>query len=108
MSSRPASNGSPPSRIRLRSLVPRVLAHGGCGVPGDISRYSLRLIAPRLISHFVDIAVVTGQIAPAVDLDDEIPERDRAPASLHDRGDVQRVRPFGGRSGHRLIKARAS
>jgi len=32
------------------------------------------LVAPGLVSHFVDVAVVAGQVAPAVDLRDEFAE----------------------------------
>jgi hypothetical protein len=55
----------------------------------DIDRHPARLLAPRLIRHFIQVAVVTGQVASAVDLDDEFAERKGTPATRYERGDIE-------------------
>ncbi|GGU62791.1 hypothetical protein GCM10010498_20230 [Streptomyces cavourensis] len=77
--------------------------HGGQGVgpgvfgqassrPGNnMVRDRLRPGSPALISMFVDITMVAGQIAPAVNLQNDFAERDRG--SCHSTSLVQRSAP---------------
>lgn len=40
-----------------------------------LRRHPVRLPTPGVVGHFVHVAVVAGQIAPASDFDHELPER---------------------------------
>jgi hypothetical protein len=63
---------------------------GPPGVPGH-QRWT---IAPGLVGQLVDIAVVAGQVAALVHLEDEFPEGGRSPAAGADVVDVKpAVRP---------------
>lgn len=55
----------------LRNALPR---------PGDRLRRNHRgSAAPALVGVLIDIAMITGQVTPAVDLEDELPEGQAAP-----------------------------
>jgi len=49
----------------------------------DGTRHLMRPKTPGLVSHLVHIAVATCEIAPAVDLQNELTERDGTPAARH-------------------------
>jgi hypothetical protein len=66
---------------------------GGC--PVHLGRHDGWAVPPTLVRHRVDVAVVTGEVAPLVHLQDELAERRRPPALRFQRGEVQLlVRPF--------------
>lgn len=62
-----------------------VVADHEAGVVEDLIRHGSGLVFPALIGHLVDVAVVTGEIATAVDLHDELSERQTLPTGLADR-----------------------
>jgi Flp pilus assembly pilin Flp len=56
----------------LRDALPRL---------GDrLRRYHRGTTAPALVSVLIAVAMITGQVTPAVDLEDELPERQDGPA----------------------------
>src|SRR5882672_901245 len=67
----------------------RVLTDAQGGRLRDVCGHPFRLTAPGLVRHFVHVAIVTGKITAAVDLDDEFSERGRAPAVSEKRGDIE-------------------
>ena len=71
-----------------------MFADPGGRVPDYFVRHPARPVPPRLISHFIHIAVITGQIASTVDLNDEFPERNRTPSIGHHGLDIKGQRPF--------------
>ena len=84
----------------------------GTGVLADTRRRCLRdlvrhlpgLVSPALVSHFEHVAVVAGQVTAAVDLDNELPERDGTPAVGHDRRDIEHRWPLGRPRSHTVIE----
>ena len=53
-----------------------------------------RARAPALIGHHVDVAVVAGQVAAAVDLEKELLEWAGAPAGFHQSIEIKRGWPL--------------
>lgn len=49
---------------------------------------------PGLVGHLIHIAVVAGQVAPAVDLNYEITEGNGPPAAGHESWNIKGERPF--------------
>src|SRR5487761_918568 len=82
-----------------------VLADAHRGTVGDLRRHPARTVPPGLIRHLVHIAVVTREITPAVDLDDELAEGIGLPANGHKLRYIKSKRPFEfGPFHHGLIK----
>src|SRR6266700_400 len=68
----------------------------GHGVP-HLGGHHGGTMAPGLVGHRVDVAIITREIAPLMDLEDEVPERRRAPAlRVQIREVEQLVRPWRG------------
>jgi hypothetical protein len=65
-----------------------VLGDAVDGRPGNVTGHLLRLCTPRLIGHFVDVAIRAGQVAPAMDLQDELLEGHWLMAGSHRGRDV--------------------
>src|SRR5438128_84946 len=58
-------------------------------------RHDPRAVSPALVRQFVDVAIGTAQVAPAVDLQHELPEWRRTRAGRPQRRDIQqRAGPF--------------
>jgi hypothetical protein len=82
-----------------------VLADSHRGTLGGLHRHPARTISPGLIRHLVHIAVIAGQIASTVDLDDELAEGNWLPTASHKPGYIKSKRPFDSRrSYHGPIK----
>jgi len=60
----------------------------------DLIRHAFGLVTPRLVSHFIHITIVAGQVTPAVDLNDELPKGGGAPAIRLECRDVESRWPF--------------
>jgi hypothetical protein len=75
-------------------MGPDVLANAHRGQRGDLSRHPAGAIPPGLIGHLVHVAVVTGKITSAVNLDDKLTEWDGCPAFREQCRYVERRRPF--------------
>jgi hypothetical protein len=71
-----------------------VLADAHRGTAGDLHRHPARTVTPRLVRHLVHIAVVTREIAPTVDLDDELAEGNGPPTAGYKTGYIKSKRPF--------------
>jgi hypothetical protein len=82
-----------------------VLADACRSTLGGLARHPARTVPPGLISHLVHIAVVTRQIASAVNLDDELAEGNWTPTADHKPRYIKGMRPFDSRrSYHGPIK----
>jgi hypothetical protein len=51
--------------------------------------HAFRHVAPRLIRHFVNVTVRTRQVAPAVDLQNELAERERRVSCFPDGSHIE-------------------
>lgn len=60
-------------------MLASMLGDPRAGLVNHGRRYYLRARPPALVGVLIDVAVVAGQIAPAVHLEDELPERPDAP-----------------------------
>ena len=97
MRSGPASNGSPPCRISATPVIRCLRAWSpirDAVIFRVLFRHSPGPFPPGLIGHFVHVTVVAGQVTPAVDLDNELTERNRPPAARLQPRDIEGRRPF--------------
>ena len=63
-------------------LVPvDVLGNTAGDLVDDRARHMTRTRPPALVRHFVHVTVVAGEIAAAVDLEDELPKGSRSPSA---------------------------
>ena len=86
----------------VQGVLPGMLGNALDGFGGYRLAHALRHAPPRLVRHFVHIAVRTRQVAPAMHLQDELPERDRPVARLPDGRHVEiEQRPGSGMARYR-------
>src|SRR6201999_2227897 len=58
-----------------KTVVSRVLGNALRRLGDRLRRDHQGTAAPALVGVLIDVAMITGQVAPAVDLEDELPER---------------------------------
>lgn len=94
----------------LQSMAFGMLGNARDGLASHVPAHSFRHPAPRLVGHLIDIAICARQIATAMNLQDELPERHGFISRGAQRGHVQIEqgpgrRMLGGRRQRRINEA---
>jgi hypothetical protein len=89
----------------LQPVCTSMLAYTRGGMFGYLHGHSPRLVSPRLISHFIHVAVVAGKITSTVDLKDEFTKGDWIPPVRDESWNIQALWPLKpGFRPHKIIK----